>query len=135
MLNKWLGLGNLTNVPELRYTQSGQAVANFSVAINDGYMKDGEWVEQTEYVNCETWGKLAERAAKFGKGDSVLVEGKLRNNKWEAEDGSKRSDWRVNAFSIRTVKRKNGSNGKAEATVEEVAQNESGDPEPEEIPF
>ena len=86
-MNKWFGCGRITKDVEIRYTQSGKAVAGFSLAINEGY---GE-KKRTEYVDCVAWEKLAENLAQYqGKGSLVLVTGRLQKRSYEAQDQSKR---------------------------------------------
>ena len=86
-MNKWIGCGRITKDIEIRYTQSGKAVAGFSLAINEGY---GE-KKRTEYVDCVAWEKLAENLAQYqSKGSLVLVMGRLQKRSYEAQDGSKR---------------------------------------------
>ena len=86
-MNKWIGCGRITKDIEIRYTQSGKAVAGFSLAINEGY---GE-KKRTEYVDCVAWEKLAENLAQYqSKGSLVLVTGRLQKRSYEAQDGSKR---------------------------------------------
>ena len=86
-MNKWCGCGRITKDIEIRYTQSGKAVAGFSLAINEGY---GE-KKRTEYVDCVAWEKLAENLAQYqSKGSLVLVMGRLQKRSYEAQDGSKR---------------------------------------------
>lgn len=95
--------GNLTRDPELRYTQSGQAVANLSLAINDNYTKDGQTVERTMWVRVSAWGRTAENAAKFlTKGRQILVEGRLEFETSGPNEGNPR-----------TFTRKDGSIGSA----------------------
>jgi single-strand DNA-binding protein len=85
-------IGNLGKDPELKYTQSGQAVATFSVAINEKWKnKDGAWQEKTEWVNCVAWAKLAEICGEYlRKGSKVYVEGKLQTRKWQDQSGADR---------------------------------------------
>ena len=86
-MNKWIGCGRITKDIEIRYTQSGKAVAGFSLAINEGY---GE-KKRTEYVDCVAWEKLAENLAQYqSKGSLVLVMGRLQKRSYEAQDGSNR---------------------------------------------
>jgi single-strand DNA-binding protein len=86
-MNKWIGIGNLTADPEMRYTASGQAVTNFRIAINEG---SGD-KRTTEYVTCIAWEKLGERVAEYmRKGRKVAVEGNLRTRSWDGKDGKKR---------------------------------------------
>ena len=100
-LNKIFLIGNLTNNPELRQTQSGASVARFGLAVNQRYKNaDGEQKENVCFVNIVAWNKLAEAVEKYlKKGKSVFVEGRLNQNKWEA-DGQKRSKMEVIAKTI-----------------------------------
>ena len=91
-LNKCMIIGNLGKDPEMRYTPSGQAVTQFSVAVNRNH-KDaqGEWQEETEWFRVVAWGPLAERTAEnLRKGRKVYVEGRLQTRQWEDRDGQKR---------------------------------------------
>lgn len=91
-LNKVFLMGNLTRDPELRHTAQGSSVTNFSVAVNRAYKgSDGELKKEVSYFNIVIWGKMGENCAKYlTKGRPVLVEGRLQNRSWEAEDGTKR---------------------------------------------
>lgn len=91
-LNEWRGIGRLTADIELRYLPNGNAVANFTVAVDDSYKKkdSNEKVEQTEWVRCTAFGKTAEFLAKWLlKGKRVLVCGKMKTREYE-KDGIKR---------------------------------------------
>lgn len=79
MLNKILIIGNLTNDPELRYTQSGIAVLNFRIASNRRFRDSaGDWKEDVCYVGVVAWQRLAENCAEFlRKGSAVFVEGEI----------------------------------------------------------
>ena len=100
-LNKIFLIGNLTNNPELRQTQAGASVARFGLAVNQRYKNaSGELKEDVCFVNIVAWNKLAEAVASYlKKGKSVFVEGRLNQNKWEA-DGQKRSKIEVVAKTI-----------------------------------
>lgn len=87
-VNKFYGIGNLGQDPDVRYIPSGTAVAAFSVAINESWTdkSTGESKESTEWVSCECWGKLAEIAGQYlRKGSKVFVEGKLQTDKWDKD--------------------------------------------------
>ena len=92
-VNKWIGIGNLGKDPDMRYTASGDAVCNFSIACTDSW-KDkatGEKKEQTEWVRISFFGKLAEIAGQYlKKGAQVYIEGSLRTRKWTDKDGQER---------------------------------------------
>lgn len=85
--------GNAGGPPELRFTPSGQAVANFGVAVNRRWKdKQDEWQEQTSWIDVVAWGELGENAAEcVQKGMRVTVNGRLDQRSWETQEGDKRS--------------------------------------------
>jgi single-strand DNA-binding protein len=91
-LNKAMIIGNLGRDPEMRYVGNGQAVTQFTVAVNRNYKdSNGEWKEETEWFRVVAWGPLAERTAEYlRKGRKVYVEGRLQTRSWEGQDGQKR---------------------------------------------
>ena len=91
-VNKVILVGNLGKDPEVRYLDSGVAVANFSLATTENYKnKEGERVSQTEWHNIVLWRGLAEVAEKYlKKGSSVYIEGKIKTRKWEDKEGINR---------------------------------------------
>lgn len=96
MSNNITVIGNLTGEPELRFTQSGTAMLTGSIADNRRYQVNGEWQEETSYVNFVAWRDLAENAAAtLSKGMRVVVTGRLQQRSYEDKDGNKR-----NAFDI-----------------------------------
>lgn len=84
-------LGNLARDPEVRYTQSGRAVASFTVAATNTYVDSttNETKEQTAFVNCVAWGKLGEGVGNLRKGNRCFVNGRLQTRSYE-KDGHKR---------------------------------------------
>ena len=86
--------GRLTQDPEIRYTPSGTAVANFSVAINRKFRKSdgGDLAEAVTFLPVRAYGKAAEHAGQYlGKGRAVLVDGELRSSDWtDKESGQNR---------------------------------------------
>ncbi len=89
-LNKCLIIGNLGGDPELRYLPNGDAVTNFSVAVNENWTTDGEKHDRTEWFNVVCWRKLAEVCAEhLSKGSSVYIEGRLQTRSWDGQDGKK----------------------------------------------
>jgi single-strand DNA-binding protein len=89
-VNKAIILGNLGKDPEVRYTNGGQAVANFSVATNEKWTKDGQSQERTEWHRIVVWGKQAENCGQYlRKGRSVYIEGRIQTREYE-KDGQKR---------------------------------------------
>lgn len=84
-------MGNLTRDPEVRYTQSGKAVATFNVAATNTFTSsDGEAKEQTAFINCVAWGKLGESIGNLRKGNRAFVEGRLQTRSYETQDGQKK---------------------------------------------
>src|SRR3954453_24172260 len=95
-LNRVILVGNLTRDPELRYIPSGTAVTDIGLAVNDRRKgANGEWIEETTFVDVTLWGRTAEIATEYlNKGSSVLIEGRLKLDTWE-KDGKKNSKLRV----------------------------------------
>ncbi len=86
--------GNATREPELRFTPSGQAVANFGVAVNRRWQnrQTQEWEEAVSFFDITAWSQLAENVAEtVGKGTRVTITGRLDQRSWETQDGDKRS--------------------------------------------
>ena len=92
-INKVILIGNLGNDPEVRYTPSGDAVANFSIATSEEW-KDkntGEKKERTEWHRIVAWRRLGEICGEYlSKGRQVYVEGRIQTNAWEDKEGNKR---------------------------------------------
>jgi single-strand DNA-binding protein len=90
--NKIVLIGNLGRDPELRYTPQGDAVCDFSIAVNDRKRdKSGEYQDVTTWFRVTTWRKLAENASKYlAKGRQVYVEGRLTVDEWQDRDGKDR---------------------------------------------
>jgi single-strand DNA-binding protein len=95
-------VGNLTADPELRYTPSGTAVANFTVAVNNRVRKDGEWKDGAPtFYRVAVWQDYGEHVAdSLSKGDQVLVVGRLITRQYEGNDGETRSSLDVTAEEI-----------------------------------
>ena len=92
-VNKVILIGNLGKDPEIRYTQSGTAVANFSLATTEtwGGGDGGEKQEKTEWHNIVAWARLAEICNQYlQKGRQVYIEGRIQTRKWEDRDGNTR---------------------------------------------
>jgi len=91
-VNKVLLIGRLGNNPEIRYTNTGTAVANFNLATSESWNdKTGQKQERTEWHRVVVWGKLAELCEKYlAKGRQCFVEGRLQTRSWDDKDGNKR---------------------------------------------
>lgn len=90
-INKVIAIGNLGQDPETRYTQGGSPVTNFSIAVSEKWKdkQSGETREETEWINCTAFGRLAEVCSQYlRKGSKVYIEGKMKTSSWE-KDGQK----------------------------------------------
>lgn len=107
-LNKCMIIGNLGRDPEMRYTPSGQAVTQFSVATNRNYRDpQGEWQSETEWFRVVVWREQAERAAEnLRKGHKVYVEGRIQTRQWEDQSGNKRYTTELIADRVTSLERR-----------------------------
>ncbi len=110
--NRVILVGNLTRDPELRYIPSGMAVTDIGLAVNDRRKTaNGEWVEETTFVDVTLWARQAEVASEYlSKGSSVLIEGRLKLDTWE-KDGKKNSKLRVVGEKMQMLGAKGGPGG------------------------
>ncbi len=110
--NRVILLGNTTRDIELKYTQGGMAVTEIGLAVNDRRKNaNGDWVEETTFVDITLWGRTAEIANDYlSKGSPVLIEGRLKYDTWET-DGQKRSKLRVVGERMQLLGRAGGSGG------------------------
>ncbi|MBS1961068.1 MAG: single-stranded DNA-binding protein [Bdellovibrionales bacterium] len=101
-VNKVILVGRLGQNPEVRYTPSGSAVANFSVATNEAWTdKSGQKQERTEWHRIVVWGKLAELCSQYlAKGRQCYVEGRLQTREWTDKDGVKKYSTEVQAQTV-----------------------------------
>ncbi|UCF97210.1 MAG: single-stranded DNA-binding protein [Spirochaetaceae bacterium] len=95
-INQVVLVGRLTRDVELKYTNTGFAIANLSLAVNRRVKKDDTWQDEGNFFNCVLIGKRAEALAQYlVKGKQIGIQGELRQNRWE-QDGQPRS--RVEIF-------------------------------------
>lgn len=137
--NRVILVGNVTRDVELRYIPSGLAVTDLGLAVNDRRKNaSGEWVEETTFVDVTLWGRQAEVASEYlGKGAPVLIEGRLRLDTWEAQDGQKRSKLRVVGERMQLLPRGGGGAGPSGGSASHPDQQEhqhAGPPD-DDIPF
>jgi single-strand DNA-binding protein len=100
-LNKCMFIGRLGRDPEVKYTQDGTPVTNFSIAVSEKWTKNGEKHENTTWVNIVAWNKLADLCKQYlAKGREVFIEGKLSIRPWEDKDGNKRTTTEVVASNV-----------------------------------
>lgn len=108
--NKTILMGHLTRDPELRSAGASE-VAGFGLAVNRRYKnRDGEQQEEVTFVDIECWGRTAELVAQYlQKGSAAHIEGRLKLDQWEDQDGSRRSKLKVVAQSVQFLPRSNES--------------------------
>ena len=101
-VNKVILIGNLGSDPEVRHLSSGSVVANFNIATSESYNnKNGERVTQTEWHRIELWDGLAKVAEQYlKKGQTVYVEGKLKTENWQDNDGNNRTTTRIRGLNM-----------------------------------
>lgn len=116
-------MGNLTRDPELRYTPSGAAVCEFTVAVNRRWKSQGgEAREEVTFVDVTAWGRTAEIVSEYmKKGRGIFVAGRLTQDRWEDKNtGQKRSKLKVTAENVQFLGGGKG-NGRPAAESEETA--------------
>ena len=142
--NRVILVGNLTRDPELRHIPSGTAVSEIGMAVNDRVKKDGQWVDETTFVDVTLWGRTAEVACEYlNKGAPLLIEGRLKLDRWEKE-GQKHSKLRVVADRMQMLGGRSGGGGGGRSQHDPYATTENvtaastpaaGPPKNDEIPF
>jgi single-strand DNA-binding protein len=91
-------VGNITDDPELRFTPSGAAVANFTIAVNRRFKnQSGQWEDKLDgFFKCNCWREMAENVAEsLQKGARVMVVGRLQQRSWDDQEGNKRSAFEI----------------------------------------
>ncbi len=113
--NRVILLGNVTRDIELRWVAGGgMAVADIGLAVNDRRKNSaGEWIDETTFVDVTLWGRTAEVASEYlSKGSPVFIEGRLKLDTWEGNDGQKRSKLRVVGERMQLLGGKGSGSGK-----------------------
>jgi single-strand DNA-binding protein len=110
--NRVILMGNVTRDPELRYIPSGTAVTDLGLAVNDRRKSaNGEWVDETTFVDVTLWGRTAEIGCEYlSKGSPVFIEGRLKLDTWE-KDGKKNYKLRVVGERLQLIGAKGGGGG------------------------
>ncbi len=149
--NRVILMGRVTRDIELKYLQSGTAVTEIGVAVNDRRKSQtGEWIEETTFVDVTLWGRTAEIASEYlSKGSPIFIEGRLKLDTWET-DGQKRSKLRVVGERMQLIgsrgdRSRGGSGGHNESEYSEPATANAGsggaraddasEPPQDDIPF
>ncbi len=113
MINKVILIGNLGADPEVRFTQSGAAVATLRIATTEKWKgQDGQMQEQTEWHRVVAWRRLAEICRDYlSKGARVYIEGKLQTNKWQDQNGNDRYTTEIIAREMKMLSPRNAGGG------------------------
>ena len=123
--NKTVLMGNLTRNPELRFSPSGTPIASFGLGINRRWKQGEELKEEVTFIDIVVFGKQAEHCGQYlTKGNSVIVEGRIQQRRWETEDGQKRSKHEVVAQTVTFLPK----------GTHQPESHPSEDQEPEEVP-
>ncbi|MBF0492505.1 MAG: single-stranded DNA-binding protein [Deltaproteobacteria bacterium] len=119
-VNKVILVGNLGSDPEVKYTPSGSAVANFTMATHERW-KDasGQDQEKTEWHRIVVWGKQAENCGQYlSKGRSAYIEGRLQTREWTDKEGNKRYTTEVVAQTVQFLGSAPGAGGERSKSYE-----------------
>ena len=120
MINKAILIGNLGGDPEVRYTQSGAAVANFNIATTETWTKDGNKEEKTEWHRIVAFSRLAEICGEYlSKGSRVYIEGRIQTRQWDDKDGNKRYTTEIVAREMKMLTTRGGSEQREEPPMPE----------------
>ena len=113
--NRVVLVGNLTRDVELRYTPAGTAVTDISLAVNERVKKNDQWTEEVNFFDVTLWARTAEIAGEYlSKGSSVLIEGRLKHDRWE-QDGQKRSKVKIVGERMQMLGSRGGGSSSAPA--------------------
>ncbi len=125
MLNRVIIIGRLIRDPILRYLPSGTQVVEFPIAYNRRYMVNDTWREESHFFEVKAYGKFAENLSnRVSKGYTVVIEGRLVQDRWVDRDGRTQSKIRILAESVRIINKP-----KIEEPVEELPLKEEDIPE------
>jgi single-strand DNA-binding protein len=136
-INKVILIGNLGRDPEVRYTPSGTAVANFSIATTENWTnRDGEKVSRTEWHRIVAWARLGEICGEYlSKGKQVYIEGRISTNEWEDQDGNKRETKEIVALQMQMLGSRSDAGTRPSNNFSPEPPNSAGGPTEDDIPF
>lgn len=117
-------IGTITRDIEIKHLPSGQVLGNFSIAVNQDYKKqDGIKVEKVSFFNVSVFGKQAEVVAQcFHKGSRIGINGELNQERWEAQDGTKRDKVVISLKSFSFIDRKSDNQQQSQAPQQQYKQ-------------
>ena len=131
-VNKVILLGRLGQDPELKYTPSGAAVCNFSLATTESWTdkNSGQKQERTEWHRVVVWGKLAELCNQYlSKGKQAFVEGRLQTRSWEDDSGQKKYATEINATTVQFLGGQSSQSTTNVGSASDVPSSDSSEPE------
>lgn len=134
-VNKVILVGRLGADPEIRYTPSGAAVANFTLATSENWKdKDGQKQEKTEWHKIVVFSKLAEICGEYlNKGKQIYIEGRIQTRSWEDRDGNKKYTTEIVANQMQMLGSPGQKQQSAPSSAPRAGENEP--PELDDIPF
>ena len=127
-MNKVILMGNLTRDPEVKFLQTGTAVANFGMAMNERWtdQNTNEQRENVTFVEIEAWNRQAEVIGEYlKKGDPILIEGSLKFEQWDHTDGTKRNRLKVRAQRFEFVGGNTNGNGNGNGQSRQAPANQA----------
>ena len=138
-INKAILVGRLGKDPEIRYTPSGTAIANFTMATSENYKdKDGQKQERTEWHRIVAFGKLAEICGEYlAKGKQVYIEGRIQTRSWDDKDGNKKYMTEIVANPMQMLGKPEDASalGGGQTVIGESAASPEPSPVDEDVPF
>jgi len=136
-VNKAILIGNLGRDPEVRYTPSGTAVANFSVATTENWTnRDGEKQSRTEWHRVVAWGRLGETCGEYlSKGSQVYIEGSIQTNEWEDKEGNKRQTTEIRAWRMQMLGSRGAGQSPPDVSPGSELEPAGKEPSDDDIPF
>jgi len=135
-VNKVILVGNLGKDPEVRHLESGSVVANLTLATTEAYKdRNGNRVENTEWHDLELWDGQAKVAEQYlRKGSQIFVEGKIKSDTWQDEQGNNRKRTKIRVLSFTMLGSRSGDAGNGGGTPNAMSQPNTGNPQSASMP-
>ncbi|MEK6540075.1 MAG: single-stranded DNA-binding protein [Deltaproteobacteria bacterium] len=136
-VNKAILVGRLGKDPEIKYTPSGTAIANFTIATSENYKdKDGQKQERTEWHRIVAFGKLAEICGEYlAKGKQVYIEGRIQTRSWDDKDGNKKYMTEIVANTMQMLGKPDATAPSGQTAVPEGSSAQEPSVVEEDVPF
>jgi len=134
--------GRLTRDVELRYTPNGTPVAKLGIAFSHVYQKDGEWIEESSFLDVTVWSRRAEQCAEYlHKGSPVIVEGYIKTRIWQDKENQNRKSVDIVSTRVHFLERSEATTGtgesspKTEPEISETKEKPSATVTDDDVPF